>query len=123
MKIDRSKALILVSIVAVAVIFGSTMLTASASGNEEGEGHLGRRGLPPPWLNDLTEEHRDAIRQKVQEMRAAGASREQIKAEITTMLQGFGVEVPERQFPSQPNMQEMRQRIRQRMHPITCTEN
>ena len=86
-KIDRNKALILLSVVAVAAILGSTVLAASASDNgEKSSCPYNRR------LYDLTDEQREAIRQKVQEMRAAGASREEIQATITEMLQEWGIE-------------------------------
>jgi len=93
----KSKALILLSVVAVAAILGSMVLPTYALGDEERN-----RGLPPPWLDDLTDEQREAIEQKVQEMREAGASREEIRAEINAMLEEWGVEVPEFHGPTPP---------------------
>jgi DNA-binding transcriptional MerR regulator len=44
----------------------------------------------------LTEEQRAEVRSLITEMREAGASREEIHASVSEMLEGFGVEVPER---------------------------
>jgi hypothetical protein len=56
---------------------------------------------PEPWqgrgvFSQLTEEQKDAVRTKTREMRDAGAGREEIHAEVTRMLKGYGVELPER---------------------------
>jgi DNA-binding transcriptional regulator YhcF (GntR family) len=49
---------------------------------------------------DLTEEQRAAIREKVQEMRAAGNSRKEIREAVRGMFQDYGVELPEATEPS-----------------------
>ena len=46
-------------------------------------------------LGNPTEEQRKTIKLRIQEMREAEASWLEIKAEITGMLQEWGVEVPE----------------------------
>jgi hypothetical protein len=43
----------------------------------------------------LTEEQREAVHAKVQEMRESGASREAIHATVREMLTGFGIDVPD----------------------------
>lgn len=85
MKIDRNRALILLSLAVVAIL-STSVLTAYASGN-------GR-----PRCN-LTDEQRETIRLKVQEMREAGAGRKEIRSEITAMLWEWGIEAPECQGP------------------------
>jgi len=58
-------------------------------------------GPPPsghPWGDfgaDLTDEQRQALREKKEELRAQGATREEIHAAIAEMLKGYGIEVPE----------------------------
>ena len=43
----------------------------------------------------LTEEQRTAIRAKVETLKAEGASPEVIRTEVRTMLEGFGIKLPE----------------------------
>ena len=59
---------------------------------------VGEKGPGPGHGRDLglTEEQREALHERVLEMREAGASREEIHARIREMLQGWGIEVPER---------------------------
>lgn len=70
--------------VTVSAILGGIALTVYASDN--GEGSSG------PC--NLTDEQREAIKLRVQELREAGATREEIRAEITAMLQEWGIELP-----------------------------
>ena len=57
----------------------------------------GRRGLGPGgfWEN-LTEEQRQAVNDKIAEMREEGATREEIRAAVAEMLEGYGIELPEK---------------------------
>ncbi len=86
----RSKVLVMVLVVAFAVILGSVVLATYAIGNEDGSNRPTSQ-----WLANLTDEQREAIEQKVQEMREDEANREEIRAEINAMLEEWGVEVPE----------------------------
>jgi Spy/CpxP family protein refolding chaperone len=96
--IERSKAIFLALLVAVAAILVGVgaVLTVTATGNGEEGSHCSgvgcARGGHGFWGN-LTDEQRDAIITKVKEMRDAGATWEEIKAEITAMLQGWGIDV------------------------------
>ena len=59
----------------------------------------GPSGLGHPWDGfwaDLTEDQRQAVRDKRQEMRDQGASREEIHAAVAEMLEGYGVKLPEK---------------------------
>jgi biotin operon repressor len=58
------------------------------------------RGLPLRWRVALTNEQRDEICQIAQEMKKAGASREEIKAAIDQKLQEWGINVTELQHPN-----------------------
>jgi hypothetical protein len=49
------------------------------------------------WV-DLTQEQRQAIQDKMEEMREQGATREEIHTVITEMLEGYGIELPEKGF-------------------------
>ena len=51
----------------------------------------GRRKL----MEKLTDEQRKAVREKVKEMRARGASRKEIRAGVNKILEGYGVKKPE----------------------------
>jgi DNA-binding transcriptional regulator YhcF (GntR family) len=44
---------------------------------------------------DLTEEQREAVQEKKEEMRSQGATREEIHSAVAEMLKGYGIEVPE----------------------------
>jgi DNA-binding transcriptional regulator YhcF (GntR family) len=61
-------------------------------------GPQGRGGFGPGpggfWKN-LTKEQREAIQEKIKEMRSQSASREEIRTAVVEMLKGYGIEVPE----------------------------
>lgn len=70
----------------------------------------------PSWLDDLTDEQKEIIEQKVQEMKESGATREEIRAEITAMLEEWGIEPPKCRGPRVNGIrQRMRHRIRRRV--------
>ena len=56
-----------------------------------GPGH-GRGGF---W-KDLTKEQREAVHEKIKELRDQGATREEIRAAVAQMLEGYGIELPEK---------------------------
>ncbi|MGB2768309.1 MAG: FlgD immunoglobulin-like domain containing protein [Candidatus Zixiibacteriota bacterium] len=47
------------------------------------------------WAN-LTEEQREAVRVKTKEMRSQDATREEIRTAVAELLQGYGIELPEK---------------------------
>ncbi len=53
-----------------------------------------------PWMGNLTEEQREALKQKIEEMKAAGASPREIHSAIGDMLKQWDIQVP--QPPSEP---------------------
>jgi DNA-binding transcriptional regulator YhcF (GntR family) len=60
-------------------------------------GPHGRGGFGPGpggFWKDLTEEQREAIQEKIKEMRSQNASREEIHSAVAEMLKGYGIEVP-----------------------------
>jgi DNA-binding transcriptional regulator YhcF (GntR family) len=50
---------------------------------------------PGGFFKDLTKEQREAVREKIKDMRDQGAKREEIHAAVTEMLKGYGIEVSE----------------------------
>ena len=62
----------------------------------------GAKRRHPPFLNDLTEEQREEIKDIVQDMRENGASREEVKAAVDSKLTEWGIEVPESERPRLP---------------------
>ncbi len=48
------------------------------------------------FLSGLTDEQREAIQEEVKELQSQNASPKEIKAEVDKMLEGYGVEVPEK---------------------------
>lgn len=61
-----------------------------------GQGHV-RRGLRV----DLTKEQRAAIREKREEMRSQGATREEIRSVVDELLKGHGINMPEQSGSSE----------------------
>jgi DNA-binding transcriptional regulator YhcF (GntR family) len=47
------------------------------------------------WKANLTDEQREAVREKIKEMRSQGATREEIRAAVDEMIQGFGIKSPQ----------------------------
>lgn len=54
---------------------------------------FGFRPGPADFLSELTLEQREAIHAKVEEMRSSGSSREEIRASVDKMLEGYGIDV------------------------------
>ena len=74
-----------------------------------GEGH---RCDIRDLLSNLTDEQRQAVREKIREMRKQGAAREEIQAAVAEMLEGYGIELPKDPegssseiAPSEPDIQ------------------
>ena len=68
----------------------------------EGKFKKGVKGRHPPFLNDLTEEQREEIKDMVQDMHENGASKEEIKAAVESKLTEWGIEVPKFEQPRKP---------------------
>jgi len=81
----------IVGIVAL-VLFVSVLVGVSDVVSEQGQrgDHRGK-GF---WSN-LTDEQREAVREKTEEMRSQDATREEIRVAVAEMLQGYGIELPE----------------------------
>jgi len=74
------------------VLFFSVLVGTSGAvlAKGRGDGHHGK-GI---WTN-LTEEQREAVQEKIKEMRSQDATREEIRAAKAEMLKGYGIELPE----------------------------
>jgi DNA-binding transcriptional MerR regulator len=58
----------------------------------------GPRGFGHPWggfMSNLSDEQREAVREKIKEMRSQGATREEIRAAIDQMIEGFDIDSPQ----------------------------
>ncbi len=66
-------------------------------GVEPPDRQAGRRGKGNRLGTNLTDEQRTTVKEKVTEMKEAGASREDIREAVAEMLKEYGIEVPERQ--------------------------
>jgi Spy/CpxP family protein refolding chaperone len=62
---------------------------------EKGWGHFGFGRMGGSWGVNLTDEQREAVRDKIEEMRSQGAKREEIRSAIDKMIQSFGNNPPE----------------------------
>jgi DNA-binding transcriptional regulator YhcF (GntR family) len=65
---------------------------------KDGRGFRGPRHDGPMFDGQLSEEQRTAIRDKVDQLKDQGASREEIHEAVTEMLKSYGVEPPEGGF-------------------------
>ncbi|MGD9401867.1 MAG: hypothetical protein PVF95_06335 [bacterium] len=82
---------ILVTLFAVTVIAVAMGHADRGDGRGQGQGR-GHGG----FFGQMTEEQRGALHEKVEEMREAGADREEIREAVNAMLESWGIEVPER---------------------------
>ncbi len=80
---SKGRMLILISVLAVIALFTGAVVA------EATQTQLSTRGL-----RRLTAEQIAAIKEKILEMRRSGASLQDIKAAVTEMLHGWGVELP-----------------------------
>ena len=92
MKINKSKALILVSVLVVAMISGGALLSVFASFDERKNFSQGPRR---PWLGELTDAQKEELKQTIEDMKEAGATHEEIKEAVDAKLDAWGIEVPE----------------------------
>jgi len=49
----------------------------------------------PPWMAKLTDQQKEMLKQKIEEMKAAGASPQEIHSAVQEMLQQWGIQVPQ----------------------------
>jgi len=90
----RTKGLILVSLLAMAVVVGSSSIILSAVA--QGETSPGpQRGLSP-WMSQLTDDQKAQIQQLVQSMKDSGATPQEIRDAVNAKLQEWGIQLPER---------------------------
>jgi len=66
----------------------------------EGKFKKGAKGRHPPFLNDLTEEQLEEIKDMVQDMHENGASKEEIRDAVKTKLEEWNIEIPKKPMPT-----------------------
>ena len=49
----------------------------------------------PPWMGDLTEQQKETLKQRIKELKAAGANPQEVRSAIDEMLQQWGIQVPQ----------------------------
>jgi len=85
------KTVLILAVVLVLVFFFSfTLVTNAVLAQDNGCSHH-RKGF---WSN-LTTEQREAVHNKIKEMKNQGADPQEIHTTVTEMIKGFGIEVPE----------------------------
>ncbi len=77
----------------VALAFFLSILMGTTS-HVLAQGHLGGHDGKGCWTN-LTDQQREAVREKRQQMREQGATRKEIHTAVGEMLRGYGIELPE----------------------------
>lgn len=97
-KMNQRKAIVMVSMLALAAILGGILLPAYSSNffersNDNGIDVPGDGECPPKgprgkqWMGDLTEDQRAEIRDLIEEMKDDGASKEEIREAIQQLLE------------------------------------
>jgi DNA-binding transcriptional regulator YhcF (GntR family) len=76
-----------------------------------------RRERRAAFMAGLTEEQRKAVHEKIKEMREAGASREEIRATVGKMLEGYGIDLPARSGQMMKGNRSAAPRIQAQSHP------
>ncbi len=82
---------IIAGIITLVFLVGVLVGTSDAVWAQGQRGDHPGKGL---WAN-LTEEQREAVQEKREEMRSQGATREEIHEAVAEMLKGYGIEMPE----------------------------
>jgi len=94
----KQSKLLLLSVIALATILASTMPTLYAFSNTTQTPTvpepLGDRPAPP-WMASLTDTQKAAVEQKIEEMKTAGATPQEIHDTIDEMLQQWGIQLPQ----------------------------
>ncbi|MEN6645299.1 MAG: hypothetical protein ABFE08_22895 [Armatimonadia bacterium] len=62
-------------------------------GKQAGEGRQ-NRGQKQDWIGQLTEDQRTQLKAKMDELKAAGAKPEEIRAAVAELCKGWGIETP-----------------------------
>ncbi|MEN6404091.1 MAG: hypothetical protein ABFD94_19275, partial [Armatimonadia bacterium] len=62
-------------------------------GKQAGEGRQ-NRGHKQDWIGQLTEDQRTQLKAKMDELKAAGAKPEEIRAAVAELCKGWGIETP-----------------------------
>jgi hypothetical protein len=96
--IRKNKVFTLISIIVIATVLGAAIFSVSASESEKDEGE---KAFPcwrfaNSWLDDLTEEQKEKLKEMIEENRA---QIEQNRDEIKSQLEDWGIEIPEPKIP------------------------
>ncbi len=83
---------LVVSLMAVFVFNNQLMSQKPISRGGQGKMHYGERG---GFWNQLTDDQKEQVRAKIQELRQQGATREEIHEAVKTMLSEFGIQIPD----------------------------
>jgi len=92
---NRTRGIILISLLAVAVVLTGSSIIISAVAQDQGS-TFGPQPPPrdPPWMSQLTDEQKAEIEQLMQSMRDSGATQEEIREAVDAKLQEWGIPLP-----------------------------
>ena len=92
---NRTKGLILLSLLVVGVTLTSSTIVSSALAEDKGTVPNPQAPPPdPPWMSQLTDEQKQEIQQLMDSLRQSGATPQEIRDAINAKLQECGIEVP-----------------------------
>jgi len=100
---QRNKMIIVISLLALVILIGSTFSTFNVFGVEkDNDGQKRRCRVPNPWMRELTDEQRQEIRDLLEEFRESRATREEAKEAIDSKLTEWGIELPDKGMHKRP---------------------
>lgn len=92
---NRTKGLILVSLLVIGVALTSSTIILSALADNQGTTHDPQvPSREPPWMSQLTDDQKTQIQQLMDSMRQSGATPQEIRDAVNAKLQEWGIEVP-----------------------------
>jgi hypothetical protein len=92
---NRTKGLILVSLLVIGVALTSSTIILSALADNQGTAPDPQvPSREPPWMSQLTDTQKQEIQQLMDSLRQSGATPQEIRDAVDVKLQGWGIELP-----------------------------
>jgi len=96
MSINRKIASLTVAVVIIAIIGSalavSATFTAATNAGPENQPPADRHA--PPWMANLTDTQKETLKQKMEELKTAGKTPQEIHSAMNDMLKQWGIQVP-----------------------------
>jgi hypothetical protein len=96
-RLNRTRGIILISLLAIATVLASSSIMLSAKAQDQGTALYPQ--LPPRdprWMSQLTDDQKIEIQNLTQSMKDSGATQREIMDAVHARLQEWGIQLPER---------------------------